>query len=133
MLLLPKDFNIMCPFLSLMTIYWPTKSRRWVTWKNFRDKNWFWTFTAKLKAFILILTFSVLFLYYLFTNKARKLQSRIPSRRISLSLFLSLSVRVSFLLFTVYLSLSLFFVDAALQLLLCGVMSCLILISNELS
>ena len=91
------------------------------------------TFTLKLKTF-LILLYSVFYMIYLLTRlENKKFQSRFPSWKIFLSLFLSLSLRVSFLLFLVHvlylslshsisLSFSLFF-DGALQLLLCGVMS----------
>ena len=99
-------------------------------------------FTAKYKTFNFALT--SFFLYDLFTNKVRKLEDAKSKPNMEYTpISLSLSVRVSFLLFclrfislSLYLSLSLslsVLADAAFQLLLCGVMSSsLILINNEL-
>ena len=106
-------------------------------------------FTAKLKTFV-FLAF-LIFLYDLFTNKARKLEvaewnpimEKIPislvlsvgwdffpsfsgARFISLSLSLYIYIYIF-----IYISVSLF-VDTSHQLLLCGVMSFLILINNVL-
>ena len=79
------------------------------------------------KLLCLSLPFSV-FLYDLFTNKARKLQSQIPSWKIFLSFFICRLEVLSFsFLVTLY-----HVVDAALQLLLCGVLSSSLILINNL-
>ena len=111
----------------------------WLFHRTFETKKLFWTFfTAKLN-FFWILPFAVLFyMIFLLTRLENyKLQSRIQSWKnipVSFSLrrlgFLSFSFSFTFYL-SHSISLSLF-VDASLQLLLCGVMSSLVLINNEL-
>ena len=128
------NFFIIFSFSEFNDHYWPTKllkSRRWLLDGTFETKNGFDYFIAKLKAFFLILPFSVLW----FINKVRKLDVAVTNpimedNPVAFSLFRLGFLSFSFS-FTFYLSLS--DVDSALQLLLCGVMSpSLILIINEL-
>ena len=106
---------------------------------NFREKKWFLTFFyCEVENFFFNFAFFS-FLYVLFINKARKPEIAECNPIMEVSPF-SLSVRVPFLLFpvhvflslTLYLSLSLF-VDAAFQLLLCGIMSSSLILINHLA
>ena len=129
--LFPKLFNIFCPFLSLTTI---TGQRIFLSLGGgFLDRAFqtkmVLSFLPQSWKLVFNFAFFSFFLFDLFTNKARKVEVGYHHGNYSYLSF-SLPVRFSFLLFsfTFYLSLL-----AALELLLCGVMSSsLIFINNEL-
>ena len=129
LLKIPIVFKIFvyCPFLSLTTI---TGQQNLLSFGDrfsdriFGTKNGFELFWLRSWK----PSFGFAFLYDLFTNKARKIEVAGPNPIMENNFSLSVSVGncLSFFSFTFYLSLSLLlalFVDAALQLLLCGVLS----------
>ena len=120
-----KTFQCFLSFSDFNDPYWPTKILSLgdgLLDRTFYTKNGLNFFTEKLKTFF----FNVAFFSFFFNMMY--LLTRLQNYHGKCSyLFLSVSVKVSFLLFLVHvlsLSISLsLFVDAALQLLICGVMS----------
>ena len=98
------NFFIIFSFSEFNDHYWPTKlckSRRWVTWQNFRDKKILLIFL--LRSWKRFLKFCLLQFYDLFINKVRKLDVAVTNPIMGdVAVGFSLSVRVPFLLFVVH-------------------------------